>query len=717
MDSEKQDEEVLELEQKIKNIAPFFDTGIRLLKKFSESVLLPDDEKIFEVSEHVINPDIVLLDDPYPNIQCKKNFFFKRNKIEVSYGIFAILGMLGEFEDSVKEIIVYGLPYNAVWENNKDALIHCVKDVLNYLKRACESAPGAVPQMPKMTTHPDMFYEALRFIIGHEVSHYLDPYFNIDYREIQRNDVRDVCFGVLTILTRTRYKKYTDDFYNNLSDDPDERESFYKNMVDEVLADYEGYIYLWRLPIDPYKIIRHNMGISIAYMALRLMEYFESTLSRNSMEKFSVPIKWREFFLISVLYYKLNKKKFDSVAEYIDYEWVPYQLLNSLFEQIILEIESENGSNKQKQDSMKTSEEYSKDICQCNELIEKLKSCSPWEVEDVFCEINKIFDDNSLDDLFYHSFPAKELAEELCMIGYAFYEGKIYDVAYTWWFRAVTYFDVSDSPDRLLEADCYYYLGEICMNDGKAELAAYWYEQAFAIRRNHLDLSFKPDVELYLHFVQALIDSKKFDVAKNLLQEMLVETKNESILKEIYRKMGIICDNLGDNEGALDWFSKALSIVNAMYEPDSPESATFYNSIGMIHYNTGNYDEAEKYLKKAYEIKINKLDSNDISLANTMNSIGNLELKKMCYATAIEWFEKALEIRKRTLGENHPRVADTYQNLGSAFYYNQDLDKALTCQKRAYNIFKSTLGREHMSTINAKHNIKLCIKEQARERE
>lgn len=716
MDSENQDEAVLELEQKIKNIAPFFDTGIRLLKEFSESVLLSDNEKIFEVSERVINPDIILLDDPYPNIQCKKSLFFKRNKIEVSYGIFAILGMLGEFEDSVKEITMYGLPYKAVWESKKAALIHCVKDVLNYLKRAHESAPGAVPQMPKMTVHPDIFYEALRFIIGHELSHYLDPYFNFDYREIQRNDVRDICLSILNNLTRTRYKKYADDFFYNLSDDPDERELFYKNMVEEVLADYEGYIYLWYLPNDPYKIVRHNTGISIAYIALRLMEYFESTLNRNSIEKFSVPIKWREFFLISVLY-KLHKNQFDSIPDYIDNEWGPYQLLDSLFEQIIFEIESENGSNIHKQASMKTNEEYSREMYQCYELIEKLKNCSPWEVEDVFCEINKIFDDNSLDDFFYHSFPAKELAEALCKIGYAFYECKIYDAAYLWWFRAVTYFDVSDSPDRLLEADCYYYLGEICFNDGHAELAASWYEQALAIRRNHPNLSFESSVELYLHLVEALIDCKKFEAAKNLLQEMLAETKNESILKEIYRQMGIICDNLDDNEGALDWFSKALSIVNAMNEPDSSESATFYNSIGIIHYNTENYDEAEKYLKKAYEIKKNKLDPDDISLTNTMYSIGNLEAKKKRYATAIEWFEKVLEIRERTLGENHPRVADTYQSLGAACYYNQDLDKALTCQKRAYNIYKSTLGREHMSTIIAENNIELCIQELAKERE
>lgn len=706
--------ETFELEQKIKALGPYFDAGIHFLKKFSDHVKLSENDQIFETSARVVYPNIVLLDNPYPIIQCNKRSFFKQKQIEISYGIFAILGMLGVFEETTKMIIMYGLPYEETWKGYKEKLISCTKNALHYLEQTYNSPSGSIVSMPEMTMHHDIYYEALRFIVGHELSHYLDSYIKYDYRELQQHVINEVCYGLLKSLQRTRYKKYADKFINDLINDPNDYALNSQNMVEEVLADYEGYVYLWSLPSDPYKIVKHNTGVSIAFIVLRLMEYFENTVQKKGKQTFSIPVKWREIFLISLLHNR-HYDKYDSIMEYLNAEWMTYQVLDSLFEQTISEIKSENLRNEKKECSAGQNKDFSAELSTCNVLIQKLQKASPSEVEDLFTKINNIFNENSSDDQFYRSFPAAELAEALCRIGYAFYENNVNEAAYIWWFRAVTFFDVSDEPERLLEADCYYYLGKICCSDGQYEQAASWYGQSLSIRQNHPRLSAQDNAELNLSFAGALIDSGQYDSASKTLQEMLTYTEDTYTIMEIYRKMGIISEQCNDNESALSWFKQALSIADSMFGPDNSDSATFYNSIGIIYYNMENYDDSEKYLTKSYHIKKKMLAPDHISLTNTMHSLGILETRRQRYDKAIEWFKQVLDIRLRTLGSHHPRVADTYQAMGIVYYFTKDYNTALKYHKRAYTILKSTLGIEHENTIKADKNIDLCLEELAKE--
>lgn len=701
-------EDNLRLEQKIRKLSPFFDMASDALKELSGGVRLSDDKNVFEVSADIVYPNIVLLDNPYPIIQCKKRLFAKEAKIEVSYGIFAILGMLGAFEKATEEIIMYGSPYEEVWQKNKDKLMGCFKNALNYLQQSYHASSEIVSEMPEMTLHGQIFYTALKFIVGHELSHYLDTYFNFDFRDMQRNYARTICMDMLVILQRTQYKKYVDELIDSLSDDPDEREIFYENMAEEVLADYEGYLYRWRITTDNYKNAVHVMGISMAFMALRVIEYFETAWKRKKSEIVSIPVRWREIFLISILYKKHNNG-YDSIPRYAQYEWAPYQVLDSLYRQVLSEIEADNEDSGKREDSKRPTRDFSAKLTYCEELIEKFKTASVSELENIFAEINKIFDDYLPDEQFCRIFPAEKLAEMLCGIGYAFYERGSYQTAYVWFYRAVIYFEAAGNPEKLLTADCYSYMGEICYDEGCYEAALDWYNQAFVMRQNCPDITAVNNCKLNLNRVKACIGSGKYELATSILAEMLTYTEDEQIRKEIFRNRGIICDKLGDNEGALEWFSRGLSIADAVFGPENLESATFYNSIGIIYYNMDKPELSEEYLMQSYQIKKSQMDSDNISLTNTMYSLGMLEIRKKGYGKAIEWFEQALSIRLKLLGEEHPLTAETYQAMGTACYFGKEYERALMYNKRAFNILKKTLGREHEETRGVEHNIELCL--------
>lgn len=76
----------------------------------------------------------------------------------------------------------------------------------------------------------------------------------------------------------------------------------------------------------------------------------------------------------------------------------------------------------------------------------------------------------------------------------------------------------------------------------------------------------------------------------------LLFSQAETLLKEdarVYREEGYKAQTLGDAEGALVWYQKAVQM--------DPHYAQAYNDIGVIYENLGNINQAEEMYKKAIE--------------------------------------------------------------------------------------------------------------------
>lgn len=274
---------------------------------------------------------------------------------------------------------------------------------------------------------------------------------------------------------------------------------------------------------------------------------------------------------------------------------------------------------------------------------------------------------------------------------------------------------MSEHPERHLEADCYYYLGNICYNRGGYSQAVEWFTQALYVYRNYMDFSEEELLKPNLGLAMALSECGKQEPALSILEKMLPYAKEGYVVREIYRYLGIINDKMENCEAALDWFQRALAVTETLYGCDDIENSTFYNSMGIIYCNMEKYDASEKYLMRAYEIKKKHLEADDLSLAITLYSLGNLETRKGCYGKALEWFGQAMEIRQKKLDEDHPRIADTFRSMGIACYLDKDYERALMYYRRAYNIFKKTLGVEHEETQKSSGNIDLCLEKMAEE--
>ncbi len=178
-----------------------------------------------------------------------------------------------------------------------------------------------------------------------------------------------------------------------------------------------------------------------------------------------------------------------------------------------------------------------------------------------------------------------------------------------------------------------------------------------------------------------------------------------------YNNIGIVYDNLGDYDKALEYHNKALEIFKDVLGENHPDTASSYNNIGIVYDELGDYDKALEFKNKALEIIKAVLGENHPDTAMFYNNIGNVYAKLGDCDKALEYGFKALEIRKAVLGENHPDTAVSYNNIGVVYDYLGDYDKALDYFNKALEIRKERLGESHPYTQQTLENISEAIQE------
>ena len=94
-----------------------------------------------------------------------------------------------------------------------------------------------------------------------------------------------------------------------------------------------------------------------------------------------------------------------------------------------------------------------------------------------------------------------------------------------------------------------------------------------------------------------------------------------------YNNIALVYDDMGDYDKALEYYGKALEIVESKLGKDHPYTATTYNNIAGVHYAKGDYDKALEYYGKALRILLNTIKNHP----NTISCFQNLAL---CYQEA-----------------------------------------------------------------------------------
>ena len=159
--------------------------------------------------------------------------------------------------------------------------------------------------------------------------------------------------------------------------------------------------------------------------------------------------------------------------------------------------------------------------------------------------------------------------------------------------------------------------------------------------------------------------------------------------------MGIIYDEEGHYDQAMDYCQKALDIRLKILGEVHPDVANSYQSIGGIYHSKRDYNQALNYHHKAAKIRLEALGEPHPNMEKIYNNIGTVYLDKGDYDQALKYHQKTLDICK-TRHATHPNMALYYQYIGLTYQKKGDPGRALEYYQKAIIVLVADFEDENL---------------------
>ena len=180
----------------------------------------------------------------------------------------------------------------------------------------------------------------------------------------------------------------------------------------------------------------------------------------------------------------------------------------------------------------------------------------------------------------------------------------------------------------------------------------------------------------------------------------------------LFHNMAVVYHAQGDYGKALEYYGKALAIVERVLGTGHSDTATTYNNMAVVYHAQGDYGKALEYYGKALAIRERVLGPEHPDTATTYNDMAVVYVDQGDYGKALEYYGKALAIRERVSGPEHPDTATTYNNMAGVYWEQGDYGKALKYCGKALVIVERVLGTDHLDTAGAYNNMANMYKDQ-----
>ena len=189
------------------------------------------------------------------------------------------------------------------------------------------------------------------------------------------------------------------------------------------------------------------------------------------------------------------------------------------------------------------------------------------------------------------------------------------------------------------------------------------------------------------------------------IASVVSEAKKTEKLSLFWTELGLILNQTGHSEEAIDCFSKSLYIDKQIYEEYHPEIATDLNNLGAAYSELGDFQKAIELHDQAFVISRQIYGERHPDVATCLNSLGATYKLFGNYNKAIEFFEKSLAIKKLVYGEGHSELATDFNNLGSAYEAFGDFPKAINNYEKALAIVRDVHGEVHPNVASTLSNL------------
>ncbi len=263
------------------------------------------------------------------------------------------------------------------------------------------------------------------------------------------------------------------------------------------------------------------------------------------------------------------------------------------------------------------------------------------------------------------------------------------------------------SRDTVL-AGQYIRAAEKLLDRAEYDSAVYYYELAAKIygRKKYL--------VNYLKCQNLIISAKRssgklsglLKTAFGNLQISLVKFgESGTITGDCFNIIGELYSAANNQDSALLFYRKALSVMNKNPAMDKKKLAGTYRNLGVVFIDKGLFDSASFYISKSTLVLSDVYGDNNPELARNYNLSGSIAYYLGRLDDCEDYFQKTVRIRESSSGINHPLTAEAYNNLAVLYYARGMFDTALVLNMKALKIRRLKLPEDHPNIALSLNNI------------
>lgn len=142
------------------------------------------------------------------------------------------------------------------------------------------------------------------------------------------------------------------------------------------------------------------------------------------------------------------------------------------------------------------------------------------------------------------------------------------------------------------------------------------------------------------------------------------------------RRLGFLCDNLGETEEAISYYGKAIEAGTQLKDLPYSDLGTMLNNIALMYRKTGRQKAAEPYYLHALEIYEKQLGAEHADVASVLNNLAVFYTNERRFAEAEKTHLRALAIREKVHPPTHSDIAQSKCNLAVVYHSRGDYPRA-----------------------------------------
>ena len=251
------------------------------------------------------------------------------------------------------------------------------------------------------------------------------------------------------------------------------------------------------------------------------------------------------------------------------------------------------------------------------------------------------------------------------------------------------------SKDTLSTAKAYSYLGDYYGSQGVSDSAFMYYfkaEKIYLQSDDNYNLAKTRLNKALLQYNESDLSGSEISVFKAL--SVIKEEKADDIVYDSYNLLGLLYNELGEYNKAIEFHSKALNINDENLPIGNQSKSTSMNNLGLVYQNLNQHERAVSYFQKGLEQKKDLITYKPSLYGMLLDNLAFSKFKLNEYKGLPKLFYESLKLRdslQLTTG-----IIISQIHLSEYFAFKNDTKKALQYSKEALTVARNSKNHRNL---------------------